>query len=58
MRRLYCMTLQRPEMNSQGQIAPTRVSLTSSRPQELLIGQLLHNVRNLRVKPDILKNSK
>jgi hypothetical protein len=30
---------------SQGQIAPTRVSLTSSRPQELLIGQLLRNVR-------------
>ena len=56
MRRLYRMTLQRPEMNSQGQIAPTRVSLTSSRPQELLIGQLLRNVRNLRVKPDILKN--
>ena len=25
----------------------TRVSLTSSRPQELLIGQLLRNVRNL-----------
>ena len=46
MRRLYRMTLQRPEMNSQGQIAPTRVSLTSSRPQELLIGQLLRNVHN------------
>ena len=30
------MTLQRPEMNSQGQIAPTHMSLTSSRPQELL----------------------
>jgi hypothetical protein len=58
MRRLYRMTLQRPEMDSQGQIAPTRVSLTSSRQQELLIGQLLRNVRNLRVKPDILKNSK
>ena len=28
MRRLYRMTLQRPEMNSQGQIAPTRVSLS------------------------------
>jgi hypothetical protein len=27
-----------------------------TRPQELLIGQLLRNVRNLRVKPDILKN--
>jgi hypothetical protein len=58
MRRLYRMTLQRPEMNLQGQIAPTRMSLTSSRPQELLIGQLLRNVRNLRVKPNILKNSK
>jgi hypothetical protein len=58
MRRMSRMTLQRPEMNSQGQIAPTRVSLTSYRPQELLIGQLLRNVRNLRVKPDILKNSK
>jgi hypothetical protein len=57
MRRFY-MTLERPEMDSQGQIEPTRVSLTSSRPQELLIGQLLRNVRNLRVKPDILKNSK
>ena len=52
------MTLQRPEMNSQGQIAPTRVSLTSYRPGSYLIGQLLRNVRNLRVKPDILKNSK
>jgi hypothetical protein len=30
MRRMSRMTLQRPEMNSQGQIAPTRVSLTSS----------------------------
>jgi hypothetical protein len=61
MRRLYRMTLQRPEMDSEGQIAPTRVSLTSSRPQELLIGQLLRNVRYcdaVRVKPDILKNSK
>jgi hypothetical protein len=38
MRRLYRMTLERPEMDSQGQIASTRVSLTSSRPQELLIG--------------------
>jgi hypothetical protein len=45
MRRLYRMTLQRPEMDSEGQIAPTRVSLMSSRPQELLIGQLLRNVR-------------
>ena len=45
MRRLYRMTLQRPEMDSEGKIAPTRVSLTSSRPQELLIGQLLRNVR-------------
>ena len=45
MRRMSRMTLQRPEMNSQGQIAPTRVSLTSSRLQELLIGQLLRNVR-------------
>jgi hypothetical protein len=42
MRRLYHMTLQ---MDSQGQIAPTRMSLMSSRPKELLIGQLLHNVR-------------
>ena len=58
MRRMYRMTLQRPEMDSQCQIAPTRVSLTSYRQQELLIGQLLRNVRNLRVKPDILKNSK
>ena len=45
MQRLYRMTLQRPEMDSEGQIAPTCVSLTSSRPQELLIGQLLRNVR-------------
>jgi hypothetical protein len=47
MRRLYRMTLQRPEMDSEGQIAPTCVSLTSSRPQELPIGQLLRNVRLL-----------
>ena len=46
MRRLYRMTLQRQEMDSEGQIAPTRVSLTSSQPQELLIGQLLRNVRD------------
>jgi hypothetical protein len=45
MRRMYRMTLEGPEMDSQGQIAPTRVSLTSSRLQELLIGQLLRNVR-------------
>ena len=32
-------------MDSEGQIAPTRVSLTSSRLQALLIGQLLRNVR-------------
>jgi hypothetical protein len=36
MRRLYRMTLERPEMDSQGQIARTRVSLTSFRLQELL----------------------
>ena len=30
MRRLYCMTLQMPEMDSEGQIAPTRVSLEIS----------------------------
>jgi hypothetical protein len=46
MRRLYRMTLHRPEMDSEGQMAPTRVSLTSSRPQELLIGQFLRNVRD------------
>jgi hypothetical protein len=46
------MTLERPEMDSQGQIiARTRVSLTSSRPQELLIGQLLHNVRACEENP-------
>jgi hypothetical protein len=45
MRRLYRMTMQMPEMDSQGQIAHNRVSLTSSLPQELLIGQLLRNVR-------------
>jgi hypothetical protein len=45
MRRLHRMTLQMPEIDSTGHIAPTRVSLTSSRPQELLIGQLLRNVR-------------
>jgi hypothetical protein len=45
MRRLYRMTLQRPEMDLEGQTAPTRVRLTSSRPQGLLIGQLLRNVR-------------
>ena len=69
---MYHMTLQRPEMNSQGQIVPTRVSLTSSPPQELLIGQLLRNVRvmykctcnvqvrnvQVRVKPDHLEKFK
>ena len=41
MRRLYRMTLQRPEMDSQGQIAPTHVSSMSSWPQELLIRDLM-----------------
>ena len=45
MRRLYRVTLQMPDMDSTGQIAPTRVSLTSSRAQELIIGQLLRIVR-------------
>jgi hypothetical protein len=53
MRRLHRMKMQKnvflylqmPEMDSAGQIAPTRVSLMSSRPPELLIGQLLRNVR-------------
>jgi hypothetical protein len=39
------MTLQMPEIDSESQIAPTRLSLTSSWPQELLIGQLLRIVR-------------
>jgi hypothetical protein len=45
MRRLYRMILQRSEMDSTGQIAPLRVSLTSSRLKELLIGQVLRNTR-------------
>jgi hypothetical protein len=45
MRCLYRMTLQRSEMDSTGQIAPIRVSLTSSRLKELLIGHVLRNTR-------------
>jgi hypothetical protein len=45
MRRLFRMTLQRSEMDSTGQIAPIRVSLTSSQLKELLIGQVLRNTR-------------
>jgi hypothetical protein len=45
MRRLYRMTLQRSEIDSTGQIAPIRVSLTSSWLKELLIGQVLRNTR-------------
>ena len=51
MQHLYRVTLQMPEMDSTGQIAPTRVSLTSSQPQELLIGQLLRNIRACEKKP-------
>jgi hypothetical protein len=43
MRRLYRVSLEMPEMDSTGQSAPTRVSLTSSRLKELLIGQVLRN---------------
>jgi hypothetical protein len=45
MRRLYRMILQRSGMDSTGQIAPIRVSLTSSLLKELLIGQVLRNTR-------------
>ena len=45
MRRLHRMTLKMPEIDSTGQVAPTGVRLTSSRPQELLIDQVLRNVR-------------
>ena len=45
MRCLYPMTLKMPEMDSEGQIAPTRLSLAPSRARELLIGQLLRKVR-------------
>ena len=41
MRRLYRMTLEIPAIDSTGQSAPTRVSLTSFRLQELLIGQVI-----------------
>ena len=40
MLRLYRVTLEMPEMDSTGQSAPTRVSLTSSRLKELFIGQV------------------
>ena len=58
MRRMYRMTLKRPEIDSQGQIAPTRVSLTSSRPQSFLYWPIIAQCTRVRVKPDILKNSK
>ena len=43
MQRLYRVTLEMPEMDSTGQSEPIRVSLTSSRLKELLIGQVLRN---------------
>ena len=53
------MTLQRSEMDSTGQIAPIRVSFTSSRLKELLIGQVLRNTRAcVRVEPDIFEKFK
>ena len=62
MRRLYCMTLQRPEMDSEGQIAPTRVSLTSSRPQaHFLLANYCAMYASASKNPisaDIMKNSK
>jgi hypothetical protein len=39
------MTLEMPAVDSKGQSAPIRVSLTSSRLKELLIGQVLRNTR-------------
>jgi hypothetical protein len=45
MRRLYRVSLEMPEMDSTGQSAPIRTSLTSSRLKELLIGQVLRNTR-------------
>ena len=56
MRRLDRMTLQMPEMDSESQIALTCVSLTSFRPQELLIGQLFAQCTRVRVKTDIKRN--
>jgi hypothetical protein len=52
------MTLRMSEMDSTGQIAPTRVSLTSSRPQEASYLPIIAQCTRVRVKPDILKNSK
>jgi hypothetical protein len=43
MQRLYRVTLEMPEMDSTGQSAPIRVSLTTSRLKEHLIGQVLRN---------------
>jgi hypothetical protein len=45
MRGLYRMTLEMLAIDSKGQSAPIRVSLTSSRLKELLIGQVLRNTR-------------
>jgi hypothetical protein len=45
MLRLYRVTLEMPEMDSTVQSTPKRVSLTSSRLKELLIGQVLRNTR-------------
>jgi hypothetical protein len=58
MRRMSRMTLQRPEMDSQGQIAPTRVSLTSSPATGASYWPIIAQCTQVRVKPDILKNSK
>jgi hypothetical protein len=56
MRRLCRMTLERPEMNSQGQIAPTRVSLTSIPATGASYWPIIAQCTQVRVKPDILKN--
>ena len=52
MRSLYRVTLQMPEIDSTGQRAPIRVSLTSLRLKELInIGQVLRNTSACEQNP-------
>ena len=52
MRSLYRVTLELPEMDSTGQRAPIRVSLTSCRLKELLMGQVLPQLIDLESGTD------
>jgi hypothetical protein len=58
MRRLYRMTLKRPEMDSEGQIAPTRASLTSYPATGASYWPIIAQCTRVRVKSRYLEKFK